>query len=61
MKILLDANISYRLVNRLIDIYPECIHVSITDLIAPARDAEIVPNHPSIDEGIGVISFYPQI
>ncbi|MBU6343635.1 MAG: DUF5615 family PIN-like protein [Bacteroidetes bacterium] len=41
MKILLDSNLSYRLVNRLIDIYPECIHVSLTDLIAPARDAEI--------------------
>lgn len=41
MKILLDANVSYRLVKKLNDIYPECIHVSTTGLVSPARDFEI--------------------
>ncbi len=41
MKILLDANLSYRLVKKLQDVYPECLHVSKTGLPIPAADAAI--------------------
>ncbi len=41
MKILLDNNISYRLVKALSDLIPDCVHVTRTGLVAPAQDKEI--------------------
>lgn len=41
MKILLDANLSYRLVKKLSHIYPDCLHVSRTGLTPPATDQDI--------------------
>lgn len=41
MKILLDANLSYRLVKKLTDDFPECLHVSKTGLPIPASDVAI--------------------
>ncbi|MBK7937932.1 MAG: DUF5615 family PIN-like protein [Lewinellaceae bacterium] len=40
MKLLLDANLSYRLVKKLSDIYPECLHVLRTGLPVPANDID---------------------
>ena len=52
MKVLLDNNISYRLVKKLLDIAPECLHVNQTGLVNPAKDKEIwqwaKQNHYSI-------------
>ncbi len=41
MKILLDANLSYRLVKKLSKTYPECLHVTRTGLSIPADDLDI--------------------
>ncbi len=41
MKILLDANISWRLVNLLPDYCEQIIHVEKTDLPVPAKDIDI--------------------
>lgn len=41
IKLLFDANLSYRLVKKLINNYPDCIHVSKTGLSIPALDIEI--------------------
>ena len=41
MKIILDANLSYRLVKKLTDDFPECLHVSKTGLPIPASDVAI--------------------
>ena len=41
IKLLLDANLSYRLVKKLSDNYPNCIHVSKTGLPNPAKDIQI--------------------
>jgi predicted nuclease of predicted toxin-antitoxin system len=41
MKILLDANISYKLVNKLNPIFGECAHVDLIGLNVPAQDADI--------------------
>lgn len=41
MKILLDANLSYRLVKKLSGIYPDCLHVARTGLPIPAADIDI--------------------
>lgn len=41
MKLLLDANLSYRLVKKLQPVFPECLHVSQTGLPAPAKDLDI--------------------
>ena len=41
MKILLDANLSYRLVKKLSNTYPDCLHVSRTGLAIPANDEDI--------------------
>jgi predicted nuclease of predicted toxin-antitoxin system len=41
MKMLLDANLSFRLVKKLADVYPQCLHVSRTGLTSPASDQEI--------------------
>lgn len=41
MKLLLDANLSYRLVKKLSDTYPECLHVLRTGLPVPADDIDI--------------------
>ena len=40
MKILLDANISYKLVNKLNLIFGECAHVDLIGLNVPASDIE---------------------
>jgi predicted nuclease of predicted toxin-antitoxin system len=41
MKILLDANISYKLVNELKPIFEECDHVDLIGLDVPAQDIDI--------------------
>ena len=41
IRLLLDANLSWRLCNKIADIFPDCIHVSRTDLVAPAADEVI--------------------
>jgi predicted nuclease of predicted toxin-antitoxin system len=41
MKILLDANLSYRLVKNLSGMYPDCLHVTRTGLSMPAEDIDI--------------------
>lgn len=41
MKILLDANLSYRLVKKLSGTYPDCLHVARTGLPIPAEDIDI--------------------
>ena len=41
MKILLDANISWKLVNKLIPIFGECAHVDLIGLNVPAMDIDI--------------------
>jgi predicted nuclease of predicted toxin-antitoxin system len=41
MKILLDANISWKLVNILKPIFTECAHVDLTGLNIPANDMDI--------------------
>ena len=41
MKLLLDANISWKLVNKLIPIFGECAHVDYIGLNAPVVDLEI--------------------
>jgi len=41
MKLLLDANLSWRLAPVLTEHFGECIHVNKTELPKPAKDAEI--------------------
>ena len=41
MKILLDANISWKLANKLTPIYGECAHVDYVGLKVPAGDIDI--------------------
>ncbi|WP_421830568.1 DUF5615 family PIN-like protein [Larkinella sp.] len=41
MKLLLDANLSYRLVKKLTEHYADCIHVTRTGLPIPAEDIAI--------------------
>jgi len=41
MKILLDANISYKLAKKLTPIFGECLHVDLIGLNVPAQDIEI--------------------
>jgi predicted nuclease of predicted toxin-antitoxin system len=41
MKLLLDANISWRLSNALKKYFVDCIHVEATSLTKPAKDIEI--------------------
>ena len=41
MKILLDANISWKLTSRLKSVYEECDHVDLTGLDVPAEDIDI--------------------
>jgi predicted nuclease of predicted toxin-antitoxin system len=41
MKILLDANLSFRLVKKLADLSTECLHVTRTGLPIPASDVAI--------------------
>jgi predicted nuclease of predicted toxin-antitoxin system len=41
MKILLDANISWKLVNKLKPIFGECAHVDLIGLNVPANDIDI--------------------
>jgi predicted nuclease of predicted toxin-antitoxin system len=41
MKILLDANISWKLTKLLKPIFGECIHVDLIDLDVPAQDIDI--------------------
>jgi predicted nuclease of predicted toxin-antitoxin system len=41
MKLLLDANLSWRLASVLTEHFGECIHVNKTDLPKPAKDTEI--------------------
>jgi predicted nuclease of predicted toxin-antitoxin system len=41
MKLLLDANLSWRLVENLAPYYEECLHVDFIGLAVPAKDIEI--------------------
>ncbi|RIV20469.1 hypothetical protein DYU11_20700 [Fibrisoma montanum] len=41
MKLLLDANLSYRLVKKLAYTFPDCLHVTKTGLPIPAEDIAI--------------------
>jgi len=41
MKLLLDANLSWRLTTVLTEHFGECVHVNRTDLHKPAKDTEI--------------------
>lgn len=41
MKLLIDANLSYRLVKKLNAHYPDCLHVTRTGLVIPASDKDI--------------------
>ena len=41
MRLLLDANLSWRLTTVLSEHFGECIHVNKTDLPKPAKDSEI--------------------
>ena len=41
VKILLDANISWKLVNKLTPIFDECVHVDYIGLNIPAEDMDI--------------------
>jgi len=41
MKLLLDANLSWRLISALSEHFGECTHVNKTDLPKPAKDIEI--------------------
>lgn len=41
MKILLDANLSYRLVKKLTGVFLDCLHVTRTGLPIPAEDIAI--------------------
>ena len=41
MKILLDANISYKLVNVLNPIFGKCVHIDYVGLEVPAKDIDI--------------------
>jgi len=41
MKLLLDANISWRLTSVLSENFGECVHVNKTELPKPAKDTEI--------------------
>ncbi|MCL2878825.1 MAG: DUF5615 family PIN-like protein [Treponema sp.] len=41
MKILLDANISYKLIEKLSPIFGECAHVDLIGLKVPAKDLDI--------------------
>jgi len=41
MKILLDANISWKLANKLKPIFGECAHVDLIGLKVPANDIDI--------------------
>jgi predicted nuclease of predicted toxin-antitoxin system len=41
MKILLDANISWKLANKLTSIFGDCLHVDSIGLNVPAEDIEI--------------------
>lgn len=41
MKLLLDENISWRLVKKLSSVFPETIHVSSLNIVQPANDTAI--------------------
>ena len=41
MKILLDANISWKLINKLKPVFGECAHVDLIGLDVPAKDIDI--------------------
>jgi hypothetical protein len=41
MKLLLDANISWKLIKILTPVFSECTHVGLIDLTVPAKDIDI--------------------
>lgn len=41
MKLLLDANISWRLVHKLKPLLEDCLHVDNCELVSPAKDIDI--------------------
>ncbi len=51
IRLLLDANLSWRLVKKIADVFPDCIHVNRTELPTPASDEAIwewAKNHDHI-------------
>jgi predicted nuclease of predicted toxin-antitoxin system len=54
MKILLDANISWKLVNTLKPIFGECTHVDLIGLNVPADDVDIW--NYALDNGYTIIT-----
>ena len=54
MKILLDANISWKLINKLRPIFGECAHVDHIDLNVPANDMDI--RKYALDNGFIIIT-----
>ena len=54
MKILLDANISYKLINKLAPVFGECTHVDFIGLNAPAEDIDIW--NYALDNGFAIIT-----
>ena len=54
MKILLDANISYKLVDVLKPVFGECEHIDFTELNIPASDIDIW--NYALDNGYTIIT-----
>ena len=54
MKILLDANISWKLINRLKPVFGECTHVDLIGLDVPAEDIDIW--NYALDNGFIIIT-----
>lgn len=42
IRLLLDANLSYRLVKKIEDTYPKAVHVTRTGLVNPAKDMGLI-------------------
>jgi len=54
MKILLDANISWKLINKLKPVFGECAHVDLIGLDVPAEDIDIW--NYALDNGYTIIT-----
>ncbi|HMR84378.1 MAG TPA: DUF5615 family PIN-like protein [Niabella sp.] len=54
MKLLLDANISWKLCSRLSGVFGECHHVDLIGLKVPARDIEIWQY--ALENGLNIVT-----
>lgn len=72
LKLLLDANLSYRLVKKVAHVYPECKHVTRTGLPIPAKDNDIwnwaktngyiiITNDEDFDRFLSINGFPPKV